>query len=416
MRNKGEKGIARIALIGIIVGVVVILGIFIAVISGITNGKEKENAINQNQEVNQNVAENNTIGSTGDTEDIPVALKWIDNKDGTFTRDGLTVKVGDYVNYDCNVGVTAIDGEYISSQIRNGYGNQTFRASDYTGKWRILGVNEKGQLELVATMNAPQTGNTDSQYYLKGKDGYLNGQEELDTICAIYGKANGATSARSITIEDINKITGYNPNNVGLKDLNQTRTGMKYGAGELDEYGGKVTSTLTSDGIKYSGIIGKEGTATVTTFEYYDEESKTWKLLTNDESVTITSSYYSYYPATLSSKQVSTETVVGISTDSNEYKMLFGDNLSLGSYWLSSKCVTNFPGYASYGLRVVHLGMIDDLTLYRTDAFTKGISGNEVQETGIESNGVRPVVTLSPNSSLQVSLEQNGEAGVWDLK
>lgn len=414
MRNKGEKGITRIALIGIIVGAIVILGAFIAVIVGVTGGREKENVTNQ--DVSQNVADNNTIVDVDNNENIPEILKWLDNKDGTFSRNGVTVKIGDYVNYDCKAGVSLIDGEYISSQIKNGYGNQTFRVSEYTGKWRVLGVNEKGQLELVATMNAPQTGSIDNQFYLQQKDGYLNGQEELDAICAIYGKATGATSARSIKIEDINKITGYNPNNVGLKDLNQTGTGMKYGAGELDEYDGKVTSTLTSEGIKYSGIIGKEGTASLTTFEYYDEESKTWKLLTNDQSVTITSSYYSYYPATLSAKQRTSEAIVGISTDSNEYRMLFGDNIDLDSYWLSSKCITNFPGYASYGLRIVRLGMIDDLTLYRTDAFTKGISGNEVQETGKEASGVRPVVTLSVNTLLQVSLEQSTEGSVWDLK
>ena len=42
--------------------------------------------------------------------------------------------------------------------------------------------------------------------------------------------------ARSITVEDINKVTGYNPNNVGVYDINQTGDGTKFGEGNLYEY------------------------------------------------------------------------------------------------------------------------------------------------------------------------------------
>ena len=49
------------------------------------------------------------------------------------------------------------------------------------------------------------------------------------------------TGARSINVDDINKITGYNPNNVGVYDINQTGSGTKYSEGELWEYGNEVT-------------------------------------------------------------------------------------------------------------------------------------------------------------------------------
>ena len=35
--------------------------------------------------------------------------------------------------------------------------------------------------------------------------------DEINNISKLYGQGKGANNARSINIEDINKITGYNP-------------------------------------------------------------------------------------------------------------------------------------------------------------------------------------------------------------
>ena len=53
-----------------------------------------------------------------------------------------------------------------------------------------------------------------NDFRLSGMDGYLHGVERLDEVCEKYGKGTGAKSARSLRVEDINKITGYVPEKV----------------------------------------------------------------------------------------------------------------------------------------------------------------------------------------------------------
>ena len=51
-------------------------------------------------------------------------------------------------------------------------------------------------------------------------------------MSSIWKRGKGATGAKSITIEDINKITGYDPTNTG--------DGKPFGTGNI-QYGNKVT-------------------------------------------------------------------------------------------------------------------------------------------------------------------------------
>lgn len=84
---------------------------------------------------------------------------------------------------------------------------------------------------------------------LEGKNGYNNGISKLSEMCEPYGR-----NARSITVEDINRVTGYNPTNQG--------DGTIYGVGEFWEYGSKVTYTAsgssTTNGNTYTGSITYE--------------------------------------------------------------------------------------------------------------------------------------------------------------
>ena len=54
-------------------------------------------------------------------------------------------------------------------------------------------------------------------YYIHGARGYLNAENELNNICGIYGNGNGAQSARSVKIEDINKACGVTVDETGIK-------------------------------------------------------------------------------------------------------------------------------------------------------------------------------------------------------
>ena len=84
--------------------------------------------------------------------------------------------------------------------------------SGYTGKWKVLGA-EKGKLLIMSTIDV-------GTLTLSGKEGYNTGISKLNAMCATYGK-----NSRSITVEDINRVTGYDPTNTG--------TGTKYEVGNV---------------------------------------------------------------------------------------------------------------------------------------------------------------------------------------
>ncbi len=316
-----------------------------------------------------------------------VLRKWHYDENGDVTNGRVTLAIGDYVNYDC----TTTDAKYTSPEASNGYGDQTFTASEYQYGWRVLGADEEtGELLIVSEDFVPledgytnTTANRDF-FYLRGQEGYQNGVDELEKICAIYGNGQGATGARSITVEDINKITGYNPNNVGVYDPEQTGSGTKYGAGALYEYGNRVTYYWDGTVLPYcraeNGLEDKlttdhNNSLYGNSFYWYEEKSG-WKSSpytgdattdTMQEITELQSNYYNYYPNTLTDD--SSGETVGISTDSTAYKMLF-TNSSTGAnssntdlmsdfeYWIGSIYVYTGTDCAYFGSRYVRDGHI----------------------------------------------------------
>ena len=149
-------------------------------------------------------------------------------------------------------------------------------------------------------------------FYLKGQNGYVNGITELNKISAIYGKGKYAKSARSVNVDDVNKITGYVDNvyNAGTSEVGQT--------------GNQVTYTLNSDGyIHYNGTKypKTDTTSTNTSFTYWTGSE--WKKLASGKSATLTNNYYIYYPQTLSTTSSSETTIKNKENSKNAYDLLF---------------------------------------------------------------------------------------------
>ena len=165
---------------------------------------------------------NNEFGSSGKVEkDGDEWVIYVDNKEIeriSIPESALTptlisqgAKVGDYVNYDATSGngaglqVTASDIAEIVQIIDNTDDSTkfiggatisgTFKSNEIS-KWRIVSI-ENGIIKLMAEV---PTSNTVT---LLGKDGYKKAKDVLDKISSIYGKGNGATSASSITLEDL---------------------------------------------------------------------------------------------------------------------------------------------------------------------------------------------------------------------
>ena len=243
---------------------------------------------------------------------------WTQNKTqltGTHKTTGaiVTKEVGENYDYDCGV-------------------------SSYTGGWKILGA-ENGKLLIMSTKDI-------GTLKLEGKAGYNTGVTQLDNMCKPYG-----TNARSIKVEDINRVTGYDPNKTG--------DGKKYGQGQMYEYGNKVTYTS-------SGSTGSNGQAYNGALLYNKYEHPDGRAIGSNgvTSITETSTYYYYYADTLTEN--SSGTTVGIAKTTNAYKALFSED-----YWLASSCAYATTGITWFSMRYVHIsayyGKVNCEYLLRSD-------------------------------------------------
>ena len=333
--------------------------------------------------------------------------------DTITSPDGKTMKVGDYVDYDATLGANASDLTYSSPSSKTGAdSNQDFNVATYKSAgygWRVLGA-KNGKIRLISEEFIGPGTYTDSSrtyYALTGQKGYINGIEELNKISGIFGHGKGAEKATSITVEDVNEITGYNPETA------------KYGKGDFCEYGNKVTYTRgEGSALSSSATNGKTWSGTREKFNYYDKASKTFKALTSG-STEITSTYYDYYAGKFGKNNGTdgTSAVDDIYNLNETYKMLFGydkvgsdngfRNFTNGkcaqNYWLASDYAYADNYDADWGLCNVYDGSV-------------GNGGNIFYDSnGSErdnSRGVRPVVSLKSD----ISLEWNDTAGEWKMK
>lgn len=265
-----ENGITLVALVVTIIILLILAGTTIGTIFG-ENGivqmaqkvkEETEKAVEESEGQMQelmnelsnttggnttggNTNQNNTTGGEEVTPGEPT--DWEEKPDGTISNNVTTLKVGDYVSYNCKVP----NSTYTSTSSKNGYGTQTFNANDYEYGWRVLGIDNNHRIKLISEDLVPLTGGYNylnrNYYYLGSESGnggqtaYVNAKEELNNICKIYGKGEGAIEAKCLNADDINKITGYNPNDIGRRSYGQSTVGKKYGEGTLGEYGNIVT-------------------------------------------------------------------------------------------------------------------------------------------------------------------------------
>ena len=273
-----------------------------------------------------------TGGDSSSTEIVAENYTWTQEKTiviGTPKAGGtkVTKEVGDDYNYDCKV-------------------------SDYKGSWKVLGA-ENGKLLIMSTINVGTLG-------VSGKEGYNTGVSKLNAMCAKYG-----TNARSIKVEDINRVTGYNPTNQG--------DGTVYCAGEWNEYGNKVTYTASG-----SSTTNEKTYQLSISYEHPDGR----KIGTdNVTSITVESTYFNYYPYSLTSSSDTTGECKGIATDSPAYKLLFKEV----EYSLASTYVSAAASQSEFGIQVVlYGGRIGGCLLWNSNSYAYS-SG---------SLGVRAVVPL----------------------
>ena len=281
----------------------------------------------------------NDYGLIVTTRGVNVIKGWI--QDGLLiTKGDVTLEVGDLIQYNAGV-------------------------SGYTGAWKILGAKEDGKLLIMSTKDVDSlflyglTGNDSTNY------GVLNGISRLDELCEPYGHGEGAVGARSIKVEDIDKLTGYDP--------------KTYEVGHIYEYGNSVSltwSATNSGKLNYTTTNNKTGTFKTTHSEgffYVDYNTMKRKsvVLGSNTIPLITNTSYKYNVSQLLSSvsQKATEMIVGSGSD---------------KYWLASTFTRTSTNAAYFGLKTIKSSSVDYSYLFYSDGYK-----DEAER------GVRAVVELS---------------------
>lgn len=243
-------------------------------------------------------------------------------------------------------------------------------SKEYDGKWQVIGASDDGKLMLVSSKNISSS-NTE----LIGVSGYNNLITALDSICAEYVNINQAVSARCINVDDINKITGYNPEHTGVNDFNKNAsTGDPYRNGEVAQYGNKIIYSILDGHVNYKRDGESSYTPTAfTNFKLPGEANNISSPYTVNKSTA-----YSYYPTTLTLIKDDSSSI-GIAKNSTVWNMLFNS----ANYWLASKCVCAEAGWTNFGFYSVNDERVEWWTLYNS-------SGSE----NTHSRGIRAVITL----------------------
>ena len=282
------------------------------------------------------------------------------------------VKVGDYVEY---IPDTA---EYTTDTNNTGYTSaQTFKTQ--TKDWRVVYKNtETG--EVLLTTNGivnDGTGEKNDKMYLSGIKGYFRGPTELNNICkALYSNSSLGITARSMTIEDLNKACNYTPSEPTTRYAYYPY-GTTFEEGETTiEYNGK---TYTQAACEYS------------TAKFYtsdgggktDSDGFTYRPPGVDNPVYVTKTYYNYNP---SSKNSTVGSILGSS---------YG--------WLASPCVDLNSSREGFSVRNAGSSYVRATYLYYSDSYPRS-----------NSSGVRPLVSLG--SMLQIDTSDTARDGSTSAK
>ena len=207
------------------------------------------------------------------------------------------VSVGDKVNYDASSGETKT---YTTEESLTGSGTTatTFNSSDAM-TWKVMSVDKTtGIVELMAENP------TVNKVALYGKAGYKNAVTVLNKVGDVYGHGKGATGGRSITVEDVNKLENYTPED-------DTTTSYTYTSGTFINDDGTETKASESNQVTLKYTVS---TANRSTNKYYDYKTTNFQ---NKE-----------------------------------------------NFWLASPCIDLYSSNCRFGVRIVNFGSVNYGSLF----------------------------------------------------
>lgn len=372
----------------------------------------------------QNAVSENDIANAKHAASLYLADYYLGINDGTISK---TTTAEDYVKSELTssgidasiISITEEGKIVVNYQLPDGVSiadevNYTAPASQsYTGKWRVLGMDENGNIQLVSdfidTVDYNESGST--EYGADAYEAYNNIIDAINEKANAYADGTYATSGRSIKLADINKITGYNPRKVG------GTSGQVFDEGAAREYGNSVTYKLTNSGLSLTGTNGVSNTvASVTQFIPLGSTDS----LAVGETYTAKSTYYSYYPTTLTATRDDTASV-GVAMNSKEWNMLFDIPTTIPTgervYWIADKYVETGANSVNWGIMWFDGAPVNgsgstNTKQYRITGTTLWTSNGGKLDNYAQTPGIKVVLTLNSNCKLVASSTD----GVWDLE
>ena len=332
------------------------------------------------------------------------------------------LKVGDYVDYISSGNVItywhADESGYASMGISRDIGTNQ-------GGWRVLKIDGDKITLISATASNPNgrlVAGEDSigRLLLKGQQLYNNGVEILNRLCDTLYTKEGVGKARSINLEDINELVGYEEPATSYHKITSSNL-LYYPVRYVDDNG----SAVDTDTIKTNGFSRSEAGVNAS-----NDYAVSWNLLTAnvDKSITgygigvvkantslgVTDNSYSYNISDYTNDDVIKELILG-STGSDK------GNYPRNTYWIASRIVhfnssdsnawftmaycnpsaTNNITYDNYPYTNANYGAIiinDDGTDNR----------NEVKYNQ-KSHFIRPVIELSSNVKIDTTITDDAD-------
>ena len=283
------------------------------------------------------------------------------------------VNVGDYVAYKAGThSYTSKKGTGTTGG--TGYDTpQTFTSNDDI-KWRVL---SKENNEVVLISEEPLQTDDNKNFYLNGAIGYLYAEEELNKICSIYGYGEGANKSKTFiyevgdVVEGVEKraYTGSGARSITVEDVN------------------KICGVTPSTAERNSGY-GEEYTKSM----YYPTRTEATGYSTSAASRKYKNTSYGY---------------TGIDKIENQYKMLFRNEGDTGDiiYWLASRCESDIANFfENFSVCWVHSGNVESAVI----GFG---SSRDFSEFSRDDVGVRPVVYLKSN----IQTSGKDSSGAWTI-
>lgn len=241
--KNGEKGITLIAIVVTIIVLLILVGISIAMLTG--NNGILQNAMDAQSDTRKGRIKEEVglwnlekeiykrVGSNGLDKKPETAKEFVNRlvDEDVLTKDEKDQILGNEEKGIEATGKITIDSETIiiiditDKKIGNVYdrgdiniGDKVTYLANGQSDWIVFGKNNEGVL--LTTVN-PISGFTLEH----SPKGWLEYESKLNQICSTYGgEINGKTiTSRSITLSDINSVTGFaEPNNFNLYTFGKT--------------------------------------------------------------------------------------------------------------------------------------------------------------------------------------------------